>query len=233
MIFETHCHTRYGSACSYMSPEDLLRQAIKVGLDGVCITDHEIPWDKSAAQRLSDQFGILVIGGVEISTQYGDVLVWGLHEPIFILQDIFDLRRPVKKSGGFMVAAHPFRGGRSFVRWDPVKGLVVEMEKALSLPVWEVVDAMEVFNGMADGWEMDLCRTVCDRLPIMGTGGSDAHNVNSVGACVTVLENNVTTEEEFIQEMRAGRYRAHHRLINRFYPENGADNRWDHFGKET
>ena len=33
MIFDLHCHTRFGSACSYMTPEEMVQQAVKVGLD--------------------------------------------------------------------------------------------------------------------------------------------------------------------------------------------------------
>lgn len=222
MIFDMHCHTRYGSSCSYMFPEEMVRQAVKVGLDGICITEHDLPWDRNATRRLSEQFGILVIGGMEVSTAYGEVLVWGLHESIFDVQDIQDLRRRVDRAGGVMVAAHPFRGAQSLVRWDPAKGLVPKIDEALRLPIFEVVDAMEVFNGMAPDWELDLCSAVCDRLPIMGTGGSDAHNVGTVGNCVTILDRPVATEEEFYEEIRASRYRAQHRVIDRYYPDNGS-----------
>jgi len=233
MIFETHCHTRHGSACSYMSPDQMLEQAVKVGLDGVCITEHDVPWDRSATRRLSDRFGILVIGAIEVSTQFGDILLFGFHEPILFLQDIHDLRQRVQRSGGFMVAAHPFRGGQSYVRWDAERGLVPELEKALHRPVFQMVDAMEVYNGMAPDWELELCRAVCDELPIMGTGGSDAHNVRSVGTCVTLLDRAVTTEEEFVEEMKAGRYRAYHRLLDRVYPGNGQAGIADHLSMET
>jgi predicted metal-dependent phosphoesterase TrpH len=205
-----------------MTPEQLVAQAVKVGLDGVCITEHDTPWDRHATERLSERFGILVIGGMEVSTEYGEVLVWGLHEPIFDMQDIHDLRRRVDRAGGVMVAAHPFRGAQSLVRWDPDAGIVPKLDQAVRLPIFKIVDGMEVFNGMAPEWELDLSSAVCDRLPIMGTGGSDAHNVDCVGDCVTVLENRVATEEDFYEEIKAGRYGAEHRLIGRRYPANGA-----------
>lgn len=223
MIFEMHCHTRHGSSCSYMTPEEMLAQAVKVGLDGVCITEHDIPWDVDATLKLSDKFGILVIGGMEVSTEYGEVLVWGLHEPVFDVKDISDLRNRVDKAGGIMVAAHPFRGAHTFVRWDPEVGMIPKIDEALQLPIFKIVDAMEVFNGMAPDWELNLGSAVCDNLPIMGTGGSDAHNPEGVGDCVTVLHNSVSTEEEFCEQMRAGNYYARHRLLDRVYPDNGQD----------
>ena len=51
MIMDIHCHTRYGSSCSYMSPEEMLQQAVQVGLDGLCITEHDIPWDRDAIKK--------------------------------------------------------------------------------------------------------------------------------------------------------------------------------------
>jgi predicted metal-dependent phosphoesterase TrpH len=222
MIVDLHCHTRHGSSCSYMSPEDMVEKAVKVGLAGLCITEHEIPWDRDATRRLSDKFGILVIGGMEVSTAYGEVLVLGLDEPIFDVQDIHDLRGRVDRAEGVMVAAHPFRGAHGLVRWDSTDGVVLNLEEAMRRPIFEVVDAIEVFNGMATEWEIDLCSAVCDNLPIMGAAGSDAHNVESVGDCVTILDNKVDSEEAFLQEMRQRRYLAHCRVRNRFYPNNGA-----------
>jgi len=218
MKLEMHCHTRFGSSCSYMMPEELVARAVEVGLDGVCITEHDVPWDRDAAQRLSDRYGILVVGGMEVSTPLGEVLVWGLHESIFDLEDIHDLRRRVDRAGGVMVAAHPFRGARSLVRWDPSRGMVFRIDQGVALPIFSVVDAMEVFNGMAPDWELDLSAAVGEALPMAGTGGSDAHNVASVGDCVTVLHRRVSTDQELFEEMRAGRFHAEHRLLNRRYP---------------
>ena len=223
MIFDLHCHTRFGSACSYMTPEEMVQRAARVGLDGVCITEHDIPWDREAARRLSDRFGILVVGGMEISTTVGEVLVYGLHEPVFDVQNIADLRRRVNRFEGFMVAAHPFRGAASLMRYASGQGVVLKTEEALRMPVFDFVDAMEVFNGMSPQWEIDLCSRVCDLLPIQGTGGSDCHNVRSVGGCVTVLNDRVSTEEGFIAQMRSGRYHAFHRLLNLRHPGNGEE----------
>jgi len=223
MIIDIHCHTRYGSSCSYMSPEEMLQQAVEVGLDGLCITEHDIPWDGGAIKQLSDRFGILVVGGIEVSTEYGEVLVFGLNKPIFDIQDIHELRRRVDRAGGVMVAAHPFRGAHGFVKWDPVKGLVIKLEEALNLPIFEVVDAVEVFNGMASEWELDLCSTVCDSLQIRGMAGSDAHNVGQVGDCVTILHKMVASKEAFLHELMNGRYVAWHRVRNRTFPNNESD----------
>jgi hypothetical protein len=43
-----------------------------------------------------------------------------------------------------------------------------------------------------------------EELKIPGTGGSDAHKILQVGSCVTVFENPVRNEDDFIREIRAG-----------------------------
>ena len=45
MLIDIHTHTYPVSDDSLLSPEELIMQAKKVGLDGVCITDHDGFWD--------------------------------------------------------------------------------------------------------------------------------------------------------------------------------------------
>jgi hypothetical protein len=49
------------------------------------------------------------------------------------------------------------------------------------------------------------------RLGLPGTGGSDAHQVHDIGRCVTVFENKVCGEEDFIREIRAANIQAEKR----------------------
>jgi len=201
-----------------MTPEQMIQQAVDVGLDGICITEHDIPWDPDAISRLSDQFGILVIGGMEVSTNFGEVLVWGYHQPVFDLKDIQDLRRRVDQVGGFMAAAHPFRGASEFITMDEGGATSLKVDSATRQDVLKWVDAMEVFNGVSPDWEITLSRGVCDKTGLMGIGGSDAHNISGVGDCVTVFNNRIANETEFLRELKAGRFYAHHRKLDMVYP---------------
>jgi hypothetical protein len=58
---------------------------------------------------------------------------------------------------------------------------------------------------------MKKVRRAMEELKIPGTGGSDAHKILQVGSCVTVFENPVRSEEEFLREIRTGRIRAEKR----------------------
>ncbi|MBI4596057.1 MAG: PHP domain-containing protein [Candidatus Tectomicrobia bacterium] len=218
MILETHCHTRFGSACSYMSPEELVQQAKRLGLDGVCITEHDNPWDLKSLKELSERYELLVLAGIEVPIPFGEVLVFGIHEHISHNNDPDKLRSQVEMAGGVMVAAHPFRGDNSLFEWDAsCCQLVPLVDKACRRPILDIVDAMEVFNGRSPDWEVDLSVAVGKQLSIKGTGGSDAHNVDQVGECVTIFEKHFQKEEDFLNELREGRYRAIHRPLNQFY----------------
>jgi len=61
--FELHCHTTRYSECSVMSPSALVRQARKIGLDGVCITEHDVAWsdDELAELRREADVGPLTV----------------------------------------------------------------------------------------------------------------------------------------------------------------------------
>ena len=47
--------------------------------------------------------------GVEVSTDLGEILVFGLHQSVLQVYDAVELRTMVDEVDGVMVMAHPFR----------------------------------------------------------------------------------------------------------------------------
>jgi predicted metal-dependent phosphoesterase TrpH len=41
MKYDLHVHSFYSKKCGHMNPKDIVKTAIKNGLDGVAITDHD------------------------------------------------------------------------------------------------------------------------------------------------------------------------------------------------
>lgn len=205
MLFavDLHTHTRFGSNCSYMEPGQLVQRAKEVGLDAVCITEHNAAWEEDALRALSEECGFHLLAGIEVSTELGDVLVFGVRAPLLAGSRIEDLRRLVDEQGGAMIAAHPFR----CYSWP---GAVMDVEGAAALPVFRWVDAVEVFNGTSPQPEVDFGCAVLERLGLPGVGGSDAHSPLSVGRCYTQFQREVANVEELVAELRAGRFRAVH-----------------------
>ena len=93
MKIDLHTHTVYGSGCSHIDPSALVEQAKRVRLDGVCITEHNQLWVPERIERLSRKHNFVVIGGVEVLTGCGEILVFGLHESVRWVRYAEDLRK--------------------------------------------------------------------------------------------------------------------------------------------
>lgn len=204
MRIDLHIHTAPRSACSYIDPLELIQEALRLKLDGICLTEHQVLWDSGDVDKLAREAGIKVFRGNEFTTNQGDILVFGLYKDIKELLMIQDLRKEVKTAGGFMIAAHPFRGFKTF----GIGQLQMTVEQACKRKVLEFVDAIEVGNGKLSPEENDMARKVSEKLGLAGTGGSDAHRVDEVGKWLTVFEKEIQNELELVQELHAGRFSA-------------------------
>ncbi|MDP2949072.1 MAG: PHP domain-containing protein [Chloroflexota bacterium] len=198
---DLHTHTRFGSNCSYMEPRQLVQRAREIGLDGVCITEHNAAWEEEALRALAEESGLCLLGGIEVSSEVGDVLVFGVKDSLLPGRRIADLRRLVDEAGGVMIAAHPFR-------WYSLPGAILDEEEAAGRAVFRMVDAVEVFNGASPRGEVEFGCRVLKRLGLAGVGGSDSHAPHSVGRCYTEFEREIGSVEELVAEIKGGRFRA-------------------------
>ncbi|MGV8080028.1 MAG: PHP domain-containing protein [Syntrophales bacterium] len=203
MIIDLHVHTKPLSPCSHIDPLEMVSEAKRRGLDGVCLTEHHALWGRGELDELARQSGIAIFSGNEITTDQGDILVfqYPVHVPDVV--PIAELRREVLAAGGFMIAAHPFRGFKVFgfgqLRMTP--------EQAAKRRLFQLVDAVEVCNGKLTEEENRMALEVSKILGLAGTGGSDAHRLDEIGKQVTVFEREIRSERELVDEIRAGRYR--------------------------
>jgi len=90
----------------------------------------------------------------------------------------------------------------------------MDVDEAAALPVFGLVDAVEVFNGTSPSPEVEFGCAVLERLRLPGVGGSDAHSPLSVGRCYTRFELEVASVEELVAELRAGRFQAVHSALS-------------------
>ena len=204
MIIDLHVHTKAFSTDSMMDPEEAIKEAKKIGLDGICITEHNKVWEVEEIQRLSQKYGFLIINGVEVDTVEGHVLVFGLHRSFNKIVRVRALREMVNQVGGVIIAAHPFKGFRAFDFSD----LSLSPEQGSRKPIFQSVDALEGFSGKTTEKESQMAQEVAGILEMKITGGSDAHSLEELGKCVTVFENNIRDEATLIEELKAGRFRA-------------------------
>jgi predicted metal-dependent phosphoesterase TrpH len=182
MKIDLHCHTYYSND-GVSSPEKILRQALKKGLDGVAITDHETTagWDE--AMNIGAELGIKIVFGEEIKTNKGDILALFIKERINGKgKDAKWVIEEIKKQDGLAIIPHPCHGTERFK--DDIK-------KYLGL-----IDGIEVFNGRLPFTLPDrMAYEFAEKNNLAMTAGSDAHYYRGVGKVYT--ECKVDTLEEF------------------------------------
>jgi predicted metal-dependent phosphoesterase TrpH len=200
---DLHTHTRHGSNCSYMDPRTLVSRALELGLDGVCITEHNASWEEEALKVLVEGTPLQLFAGMEVSTEWGDVLVFGVDGAAPRTGAVQEVRRIVDESGGAMIAAHPFR------RYS-VAGVAIDVDEACRWPLLRFVDAAEVFNGISTRREVELAQEVLSRLGLRGVGGSDSHAPHTLGACYTRFDDPLAGVGDLVAALNSGRFRAVH-----------------------
>jgi predicted metal-dependent phosphoesterase TrpH len=203
MRIDLHVHTYPRSTCSSIEPMELVREARRIGLDGICLTEHQSLWHSHETEELARDGGIAIFRGNEITTNQGDILVFGYEEDVQGIVTIQELHGAVTVAGGFMIAAHPFRGFLVF----GIGQLQMNVEQASQRSVFQYVDAIEIGNGKVTEQENDMARQVAERLNMNGVAGSDAHLIDEVGKWITIFERDIRDEHELVEELKAGRFK--------------------------
>lgn len=199
-VLDLHVHSSPASPCSSISLPELIAEAQKSGLDGICLTDHNYLWARREVEELRQKHGFLILRGNEITTEQGDILVFGLEEDLRGIIILAELRKKVLAAGGFMIAAHPFRGFLTF----GVGYLGLSVEKAMERPVFKWVDAIEVLNSKVSEQENSFAAEVAQGLNLPVTGGSDAHGPGEVGLYATRFPGRIQNEEDLLKAFRKG-----------------------------
>ena len=213
-IFDLHIHTTKGSADSNLSPEDLILEAERLGLRGLCLTEHSGPWDRHEFERFASRHNVVLVRAMEADTDMGHMLAFGLDRYQSGFHRAAELCRAARAGGGFVVSAHPFRGvlgkhmrERPYLyRSLPDEPLPIIPEDALDHPVFKLANAIEVVNGGTADEENDFALEVATRLKMPVTGGSDAHSTHGLGRYVTAFEDEIQNEAEFLNALRSGKY---------------------------
>ncbi len=203
MIIDLHAHSRPRSDDSDLSPVELILQAKQAGLDAICVTEHDWHWEEEEVSRLSRDLDFLVFRGMEISSDEGHVLVFGLGEYRFGMHHAGFIRKLVDEAGGVMIMAHPYRRQ---VHYNAAPQELLEV--ACDNRVFQLVDAVETLNGRSNDRENEFALELSRRLDLKGVGGSDAHSFADIPTCATEFEREISTLEELMTELKAGRYWA-------------------------
>jgi hypothetical protein len=207
-IVDMHLHTVKGGSDSSLTPEQLIEEARRIGLGGVNISEHDRLWDARELGRFRRESGLFVSGGMEVSTDLGHIIVIGLDRYLPGIRKAAELRRVVSEAGGFMFVAHPFRNffDSFHFRRDSDQPASLTPDEAARLPVFELVDELEVANGGCTTGENHFALQVARILGKRGIGSSDAHSTHGLGCFSTVFQRPLADEGDLIGELKAGRY---------------------------
>ena len=202
---DLHVHTFPASSCAGESVDAMIQAARRVGLDGICLTDHNYLWSADDVRALRQKHGFLILRGNEVTTDQGHMVVFGLDRQIKAqgVVKLETLSRMAREANGVIIAAHPFRGFLTF----GVGKLGLTVEKASERPLFKMVDAVEVLNGMVTEEENSFAAKVCDHLGLVATGGSDAHQSDRVGCYATRFEKPIGNEADLLEALKNGHCR--------------------------
>ena len=190
MLIDIHVHTKDYSPCSSIDPESAVSKALDIGLDGICITDHNSMGMREEAAKLAKESGLFIYVGFEVLTYEGDILVFGIDEVPTQEMHAAELIDYVKRKNGATIAAHPFRNnGRSL-------GEEIKRLKGLA--------GIETFNGntaLSDN-RRSYALSSAHKMPAFG--GSDAHRTEQIGVYATKFPCFDRSESAFIKAIKSG-----------------------------
>jgi predicted metal-dependent phosphoesterase TrpH len=190
---ELHTH----SALSYDGRDPvelLLEQAEAVGLDALAVTDHdEIDASLEAAAK-AQEYGLVGIPGMEVSSSAGHVLALGVEELIPAGLPFVETLDRIHELGGIAVVPHPFQKSRHGVAPH------VSEETLAS------ADAIEVYNSrLFTGRSNRQAERFAEDHDLPMTAGSDAHIAEMVGQAVTEVDAYHRSAEGILDAIQEGR----------------------------
>ncbi len=192
MIIDLHFHTERFSSCSRIPLDRGIERARERGLDGICITEHDVLHKGSDIIGLERRYGIKIFVGTEILSREGDILCFGLEGIPGNRMPASELVTLVNKIGGATIAAHPFR-----INNRGVKELFTSLEG---------LSAVEAFNGNTsdENNRRALELALAEGIPVVG--GSDSHTLEKVGCFATEFPGTVASESDLCRALRNGGY---------------------------
>jgi len=173
MKYDFHTHTKYSSD-GYVEPKMIVKVAMKRGLSGVAVTDHNTIRGGLESKKYENDM-IEVIVGSEILTDRGEVIGLFLEEEI-TSTNFIEVVEEIKSQNGVVVLPHPFDTIRN-TAFHPLA------EDA------KYVDNIEVFNSRCVLQKYnDNAKLYATKHELNIVAGSDAHFENEIGNAGVITE---------------------------------------------
>lgn len=193
-LIDLHCHTKPLSSCSGLSADELVEIARQRGLDGVCLSEHDRSWDPHELDQLRQRTGFLVLPAVELTTDMGHVLAFGLHELRATFAIAANLFEAANEWHAPLFLAHPARDGMLRVTAETVR----------------YFESVEAVNGSDTRLQNLAASGLATGFRLPGVGGSDCHTKAEVGRAATRFEATIRSVEDLVAALWSGEYEAAH-----------------------
>lgn len=176
------------------------------GLDGVGLLTHN---DYSFACKIATKFkkidkNRIYLAGVEVDTADGHLIAYGINEEIPANKPVEETIDLIHSLGGVSIIPHPFMSHNS-IGW-----------KAFHLKA----HAMEYYNGFAKiflNFPNIMANVAFKYNEFSRMGGSDAHHVNAIGTCYSMVEiEGDINEEAILNALRHKKVKPMWRPIDRY-----------------
>jgi predicted metal-dependent phosphoesterase TrpH len=176
---DLHVHTVYSSD-AVIQPKTLVDQlAANSFIKAAAVTDHDSVRGCRATVELASVYpDILIIPGVEISTQYGDIVILGTYElppRPWVPEVLVDYAKSI---GGVSIVAHPYR---EYGMGDKARNYKV--------------DAIEVLNGGSTVGANSEAKELAKSMGLPGTAGSDAHRLSELFSVYSRIDASLNVDE--------------------------------------
>ena len=206
-------HTLPVSRCARYNVRENLKFYKSLGYDGIFITNHfldgninidkSLPYEEKVkfyfsdyheALALSDEIGIKIFLGVEISYRGTDFLIYGLDEEWYLSHpEIMDMKKSeelpyLASHGALVVQAHPYRQDRHIdhIRLFP-----------------HCIEGVETINACRTELENRMADIFADSYGFVKTAGSDNHIASRLNHLAGMeSETPLVNEADFIKRVR-------------------------------
>lgn len=217
--YETHLHTYPVSRCAKRTVRENLEFYKYLGYDGIFITNHfldgniNIEYDRPYEEkinfycsdyeeglRLSEEIGIKVFFGIEMSYKGTDFLVYGLDKSWYLSHpEIMDMKRSellayLQSHGALVIQAHPFREANyiDHIRLFPRQ-----------------IHGVEVLNANRNDFQNEMAAHFAESYGLIPFAGTDNHR-GAAQKRLAGMESEVPVGDEldFVAKVMAGQMRV-------------------------
>ena len=216
--YETHLHTLPASSCAIRTSREVLSFYKEIGHDGVFVTNHfylsrvrsglftyeeminNFFDDIENSKQIGKELGLKVFGGLEMSDNGADFLVYGMNREFFVQNpdfatiDLDERFERLQNAGALIIHAHPFR----------------PTTKKRALRIFpHHVEGVEVYNTNRVGQCIKLAEMYAKTYNLPEFAGSDNHGGELHPVLSGMMSDTPITDEfDFMEKFRAGKLRV-------------------------